>query len=854
MRSEQLALQPSDVAYIATLLVLIEGGRKSLDAFKFRDCMTPLKVLCFLSDRVNLQSVKHYPNARNFLADMKSYIDEVEGVSDSEIENLFVLEILSALQNLKSIDDLVQYVDSIDRLFESDSTISPNEIMAPTKLCSDSSLGIYCRSFRAKWECLSFDSVYQLYESLRRFLSTADTASFNVLEGQEIAVLNNAPIDDDIGIDRFLLQAENAAVNGDVYTAEKLLHRYFDYNGNDPLLSVASKGSSLVSGMSCVISSKAALEALNHAKDPQFNASTRYQQSLLQLAAMWSKNGHYPLAMAAVEESMKTAHQRGDHGSVARALLLLYYVVTGLNRTDAGKVIDPDSAMDSEIGSSSSANTIGAEEVLRRCLDRCSTLGMNALAAQATVLLARLLSNRQCITWKQNNYVSDWLSPISSEDDGQGQGQGQGQNGNGSEETNNGISRYSSSSSSVKNIWTLLSSTLIGDAKLCCVLSKNGNGISLGSPSLSQAIPGVPIIKENNQELTGVEFFSIQIQAAIVSIEFWCRLNSYSQAELHCRRILRIISSSPFRDDIHISPEVTVVLYCKLCTLIVQSAFDIDEISFKDQYRGSEEHSLRECSLDRKEFNQKDGKLKSGNILLRNSGPESCNINDNYDINDNNENDDNNNSYKYEACKSAMEILKIAKNILSTESESKSSSPHFSSSKINNEIEATRTYIAIFHSLISISSPTFNLSKSIQLACRLVELTKDSEVQNSSQNDGKRRIIVNTSENAVAYLLLARLIGMDNRKESQDLLGKLEQSFLTGGLYQHSYEATVIKSFLSLSVKNEKEDDSDDVLNENQNQNSILMFHRILSSAKNYHYPVCETLICKYVSMISKVY
>ena len=839
MRGEQLSLQPTDVAYLATLLVLIEGGRKSSDTFQFRECVTPLKVLCFLNDRIKLQSVKHYPTAMNFSADLKSYVSESDEENDPHTENFFVKEVLRELHSLESIDDLVHYVDSIDSLFEYDSTISPNEIMAPIKICIDSSLGIFCRSFRAKWECLSFDSVYQLYESLRHFLTIQDhtTTSSQIINGHEIIVFNNAPNDgNNMGINRFLVQAEKAAENGDVHTAEKLLHRYFDYNGNDPLLSVGSKGSSSGSGMSGLISSKVALEALNNANEPQFNASTRYQQSLLQLAAMWSRNGHYPLAMAAVEESMKTAHQRGDHGSVARALLLLYYVVSGLGMKEAGKNLDSESVPNSD--SESGGSAIGAEEVLRRCLDRCSTLGMNALAAQATVLLVKLLSNSQCITWKQSSYLSDWLSSSNSEDEVMGQGHGTGQNGNGGADSNNSISKNSGGSSSVKNIWTLLSSTQIGDAKLFCSLSKNGNGTSLGLPStLSHSTPGVITVNEINRGLSRSEFYSIQIQSAIVSIEFWTRLNLFSQAELQCRRILRMIASRPFRDEIDLSPQIMVVFYCKLCTLILRSAFDMDEIFFENHFRTEEKHAA----------DQKNTIASRGNNCLKINSHE------------NNDSDKMNGMggrtkgtrRKYEACESAMECLQIAKNILSTESSRNSSTLRFSCSKINNVIKATHTHIAICHSLISISSTSFDLPTSLQLAHRLVELTSDDDLQDSCQNDGKKRLIVYTAENAEAYLLLARLLGMDNKSDCQDLLGKLERTFLSSGLYQFYYEASALKSFISFTVIDEKGDSNEELVNNNINQNALIQCHRILSLARSHHYPAVEAMICKYVSMIS---
>ena len=256
MQGQQFALRPTDVAYVAILLALIEGGRKSTDSFQFNDIMTPLQVLCFLGDRIDLQSVKHYSTALLFLEDVMSYFvnnDEEKGDwgRRSTTDHPFTAKVLGDLQRVQSIDDLIEFVDSIRSIFESDVSISPNEVMAPNRICPDSSLGIFSRSFIAKWDCLPFDSVCQLYEAFRIFVSSGEShenhgyqnSSAPTFENDSSFSASQNSDDDCIGVHRFLQQAEVASESGDVYAAEKLLHRYFDFNGNDPLLSVASKGS-----------------------------------------------------------------------------------------------------------------------------------------------------------------------------------------------------------------------------------------------------------------------------------------------------------------------------------------------------------------------------------------------------------------------------------------------------------------------------------------------------------------------------------------------------------------------------------------------------------------------------------
>jgi hypothetical protein len=139
--------------------------------------------------------------------------------------------------------------------------------------------------------------------------------------------------------------------------------------------------------------SQSALSALKSGNDPQFSG-TRHQQALLQPLC---DTGMVTIAMSAVEQAMKTAHQRGDHGSVARALLLLYHVVnSGLNFQNR----------EGQRGASTSVALTGAEEILRRCLIRCCLAACEFLLLRAAILLAQLLST-QSLSWSQNKGLSD---------------------------------------------------------------------------------------------------------------------------------------------------------------------------------------------------------------------------------------------------------------------------------------------------------------------------------------------------------------------------------------------------------------------------------------------------------------
>lgn len=778
IEDDHLSLQPSNVAYIATIIELIASGRKKSDAVHFQDPTSPLQILCFLGDRIQLQNVKHYLNANAFLSELLSTFEIPEN-PENDLRtpgHFFVDKVRDVLSDFKSVDDLVHFFDSIQNLFTNDVSISPNESVAPYRICPDSSLGIYCRCFFAKWECLSFGFVCQLYESLAAFTKGIYCAFdyFALTMGQ----LSRRPIVHvGMGVQSYLQQADEAAQTGDVHAAERLLHRYFDFNGNDPLLSVASKGSSSTS--------QQALAALYHANDPQFTG-TRHQQALLQLASMWSCSGHYSLAMAAVEEAMKTAHQRGDHNSVARALLLLYHVVSGLNTSEQG----------CSSSDSSAVSTIRAEEVLRRCLHRCSTLGMNALASQAAALLSQLLSTRP-LTWTQTSYLGDWLAHSDEDFD----------NGQSAESSN-------TSSNSVKNTWNLILCTQLGEAKLCNAISKNDN---MPGTQATAIVPAAAPVKDVSRSLSSSEFQSIQAQSDQITMDYWCRLGLPSFAELQCRRTLRAFHSSR---SSQISDEMLLSLGCKLASLIAASVFeDLDEVIFKKICRRKcvvveVKDPLTICTRGQKNVES------------------SC---DTYT------------KRKYQGCSAAMNILRMAQRVVS--SSSSNHAGRTGSSRVSCQMETTRTYIATLHSLIAMEEEGFDSSKSFRLAQRLVDLCSVEGQGHSMSMSGGR---AETHESARASLLLARILQLHNRKEAQDLLGRLEISFQSSGLHQCHAEAVALFAFFSVT-KSAGEGTLRVAARQHTSQRALLLLHRTLAVARRHHYPVVESNICQYVSLITNV-
>ena len=228
-------LTPSHVAFTAILLELVRSGRKVPEAVVFDDVMGPMSVLCFLGDRVSLQHCHQYGSANDLMDELMSYFQGTEKrIQDG---TKFRIKVMSELSQLQTVDHVIDFVDVMNTIFEADSTVSPNEVMAPTRICTDSSLGIFARSFVAKWNCLSFDLVCCLHESVVGFNSSNRHGSEMIHSStSKLSVLRPKA-------HQCLIDADEAAARGDVLTAEKLLHNYFDLNGGigDPLLQLYTK-------------------------------------------------------------------------------------------------------------------------------------------------------------------------------------------------------------------------------------------------------------------------------------------------------------------------------------------------------------------------------------------------------------------------------------------------------------------------------------------------------------------------------------------------------------------------------------------------------------------------------------
>jgi hypothetical protein len=310
-----------------------------------------------------------------------------------------------------------------------------------------------------------------------------------------------------------------------VYNAEEAVHwRYDHVVGELRSPQAESKGSKG--------STARALQALQHSGEAVSAAVDRHQHALLQLADMWMRVGNVTMAMSAIEEALKTAHQQVDHTTVAHALLLLFEVFQGSH--------------DPELMAS-------AEDILMRCSVRCAALNLQHLTAQCALLLAALRSRQPL---RSGNPYSESCAA----------------------EKTGGASPHAAAVWSASQLWTQTHFALLGEIGLSRqVVTARGitedteftQSAPSANPMLSHLNANNAAKKENLQDVpmdVSRELMDLSVQACTLSASLWRRLGMLSMAEFACRRGLRMLSR-----EVH-SVECMVALCSQLVVLRVDLA------------------------------------------------------------------------------------------------------------------------------------------------------------------------------------------------------------------------------------------------------------------------------------------
>jgi hypothetical protein len=542
-----MQISPSDIAIVITASLLINSERES----KYKCALTKMEalhLLCFLSDNITTGKAKQYLSVTSYLKEISSFLS-------IESETYFTLRHALTVEH---VDELMHVMEN-STLFQESSGESPNGLQAPNIIKSDSIIGLYLRSINIKWLALRFDELCVLYETYHDFLNkdfkSNDTENMfeNIDEafklfpfriGQnysEIPPISTSNVGSVSTPQYHMLHAEYAIMNNDILPAVDSVHKYFDHNNQNPLASRSS-----ISNM---------ISQLESLKMESKRKNVCYQQAMLSLASLWIKTYQYSQATIAVEEAMKMAHQRGDHASVAHALLLLYYIVE----------IMPEDNTD---------GVISAENVITRCIQRCINLKLRELEIQATILLVRLRLKGSI------NCMSSCLGVGKSDDDMV----------NAHLDTlnisslydqrvhlNEVVQAYNYRKRKMENIihahflWAILSSTQLDETILSI-----GSANSLSKSSSANSAASRPNNTQGNASNNRSEsskfvnrwgIYEVMVNKAhamLVASDFWCRLGMYSMA-LQCNfRALYLCGDFIGTEDlVHICIRICDIL-CKI--------------------------------------------------------------------------------------------------------------------------------------------------------------------------------------------------------------------------------------------------------------------------------------------------
>jgi hypothetical protein len=440
-------------------------------------CAEPFRALCFLSEVAQPGKPSRfatYSELSTCFSDTVGTPEWLNGVADE-------------LSGFETVDTFSTVVERFRAVLQPNKSASFNGLRSPSLVTPDSSLGLFLRSVLARWDCLQFHQMCAMFSDVKVFVKGGRSgAAHETRDANSIFRFSHA-------------QTEHHMYNverGDANTIETELHLQYDCSG----LEIVAGGAANSNTKNVA----AALQAfLNSERNVRF-ASLKHQHALLQLGKMWQHNGNSEMAMAAIEEALKTAHHLGDHETVAHALLLLFETVRR---------------------SSDFTLAASAEDILLRCSQRCAALNLQALTARCTLLLAALRGRQRL----QRNGLPLGADASSSR-------------------TVDALGALSSWK--VEDVWSQVNFAALGEIALSAqVVSKKGitedsEFTQTGSSANSMFQPqqnAASARKENLQDVplnVGAEWARLTAECASHSADLWRHLQMPAMAEFTLRRAL----------------------------------------------------------------------------------------------------------------------------------------------------------------------------------------------------------------------------------------------------------------------------------------------------------------------------
>jgi hypothetical protein len=276
------------------------------------------------------------------------------------------------------------------------------------------------------------------------------------------------------------------------------------------------------------------------------SSQIKHQLAMLSLATLWTSHGYRQLGFNSIEETMKIAHQIGDHATIAKCLLLLYYLLAEDQKEDF---------VNSSIDLSSSTTSFD-EGILIRCLGRCKDSKFRYLAVQVGILLANLKIKKSLKSCYHHLSDSTEFTEYLNLND---------------------YSKFSKTDSGV-NLWNLLNTTMYGDIDMISNIVHHGSNTSssimTGSSKLELPTDSVSTIDHN-------EFCALHLSYSITCISLWNRYNQPGLAELQGRRAMRISKACNSSSTHHTASSRYHNDITSICCGLVRSVVDrINYIGF----------------------------------------------------------------------------------------------------------------------------------------------------------------------------------------------------------------------------------------------------------------------------------
>jgi len=333
-----LRVTVSEVVYCCLLQLMVDLGRVSGDGGGGAEGAVNeegMELLYFLADHSSFDTGwSEYATLSEVQVALAPYFKR-----DSQMVALVTRSLA-----FESIDVFFDFMDSLMELTYSSPDVPTNGLSGVVMVGKESALGIALRRTLVRWHGMALDQGGDLFESVHAFLQGEPTGMGDEGGGGGA----------DRGATKLTAAIKEALRHKDYTSAVEHIHQYYDLGQQNPITNVNNLPPAALLGSS----------------GP--NPYTRHQEAMLTLGDVWLSGEQFQLALTAVEEALKTAHQRDDHESIACSLLLLHRVLLRSHASNVNK--------DKLLG----------EEALMRCLMRCLALSLDGLSAEAALSLAHV--------------------------------------------------------------------------------------------------------------------------------------------------------------------------------------------------------------------------------------------------------------------------------------------------------------------------------------------------------------------------------------------------------------------------------------------------------------------------------